>query len=201
MGYCTGYLSSVRDQNYHDKEWGIPLYDDCKQFEYLMMEVMQCGLSWSLMLRKREVFYNCFHHFDYDKIALYNESDIKRIMQTENMIRSERKIRAVIHNARCFQEIRRLYGSFSHYLWHYSDGKTILYKGHSTGRLPASNGLSERISRDLKKQGFQYLGPITVYAHLQACGIINDHEKNCPCYQKIVDCFPIVYKKRDQEKF
>lgn len=116
MEYCGWDSAFGLEKEYHDTEWGVPVYDDRKQFEYLMMEVMQCGLCWGLMLRKREVFRQCFDNFEYDKIAAYDEKDIERIMNTENMIRSERKIRAVINNARCFQRIRKEYGSFSGYL-------------------------------------------------------------------------------------
>lgn len=197
--YCLPTTGSALDRSYHDNEWGIPVHDDRKQFEYLMLEAMQCGLSWELMLKKRETFRTCFDNFDFDKIAAYTDQDVNRIMHTENMIRSERKIRAVIVNAKHFQEIRREFGSFSDYLWAYSDGKTILYSGHEKGKVPVSNGLSDRISKDLKKRGFQYLGTVTVYSHLQACGIINDHDKNCPCYQKIVREYPTIHKRRDHE--
>lgn len=199
MGYCGWDSASILDRVYHDTEWGIPVYDDRKQFEYLMMEVMQCGLSWELMLRKRETFRLCFDNFDYDRIATYGDKDVERIMNTENMIHSERKIRAVISNAKCFQKIREEYGSFSDYLWAFSDGKTILYNGHNDGQIPVSNGLSEKISRDLKNRGFKYLGAITVYSHLQACGIINDHDIDCPCYQRIVAEFPTIRKRRFKE--
>lgn len=197
MGYCGWNSASEIDRHYHDTEWGIPVHDDRKQFEYLMMEVMQCGLSWELMLRKREIFRQCFDNFDFDKVAAYDERDVERIMNTEGMIRSPRKIRAIINNARCFQKIRNLYGSFSNYLWAYSDGKTIIYSSHGGGRIPVSNGLSARISKDLKSKGFKYLGAITVYSYLQACGIINDHDTDCPCYQKINGSFPTITKLDD----
>lgn len=190
MGYCGWASASEIDRHYHDTEWGIPVHDDQKQFEYLMMEVMQCGLSWELMLRKRETFRKCFDNFEYDKIAAYNDKDVERIMNTENMIRSQRKIGAVINNACCFQKIRKTYGSFSDYLWAYSDGKTIIYSNHTPDGIPASNSLSEKIGKDLKSKGFKYLGAITVYAHLQACGIINDHDPDCPKYREIIDNFP-----------
>lgn len=164
MGYCKWDSASELDRAYHDTEWGIPLHDDRKQFEYLSMEVMQCGLSWELMLRKREVFRECFDDFDYDKIARYSNDDLERIMKTEHMIRSERKIRAVINNAVCFQKIREKYGSFSEFLWAYSAHKTIIYTRYDKGEIPASNGLSEKISKDLKKWGFKYLGAITIYS-------------------------------------
>lgn len=201
MGYCGWNSASEIDRHYHDTEWGIPVHDDRKQFEYLMMEVMQCGLSWELMLRKREIFRQCFDNFDFDKVAAYDERDVERIMNTEGMIRSPSKIRAIINNARCFQKIRNLYGSFSNYLWAYADGKTIIYSSHGGGRIPASNGLSARISKDLKSKGFKYLGTITVYSHLQACGIINDHDTDCPCYKKINGSFPTITKLDDQDKF
>ena len=185
---------------YHNEEWGVPLHDDQKQFEFLMMEVMQCGLNWNMMMEKREIFRTSFENFDYDKVAEYGEADIQRILDTPGMIRSCRKIEAVINNARCFQQIREEYGSFSDYIWSYSGGKTILYNKHADGWIPASNGLSERISKDLKKRGFKYMGEITVYSHLQACGIINDHGSDCPCYRRINDSHPTVNKRRDKEK-
>ena len=181
-------------------EWGVPLHDDRGQFEFLMMEVMQCGLSWDLMIRKREIFRACFDNFEYNLIAGYDEQVIERIMNTEGMIRSRRKIEAVINNARCFQKIRAEFGSFSEYLWAYSDGKTILYNQHDLGWIPVSNGLSDKISKDLRQRGFKYLGTITVYSHLQACGIINDHDKNCPRYHEITSNYPTVRKRRYLEK-
>ena len=165
-----------------------------------MMEVMQCGLNWNMMINKREIFRSCFDNFEYDKIAEYGKDDIDRIMGTEGMIHSVRKIEAVINNARCFRKIREEYGSFSEYLWAYSKGKTILYNKHGDGYIPVSNGLSDAISKDLKKRGFKYLGTVTVYSHLQACGIINDHGSDCPCYKKIVNKYPTVKKNRDKEK-
>ena len=120
-----------------------------------MLECMQCGLSWNLMLKKREVFRSCFDGFDFDRIAMYDETDIERIMNTEDMIRSPRKIAAVINNAKCFQKVREEFGSFCEYIWGYSGNKVILYNGHSRtgGRIPVSNGLSKQISKDLKKGG------------------------------------------------
>ena len=194
---CSWACANALLQQYHDTEWGIPVHDDRKMFEYLSLECLQCGLSWNLMLKKRSIFQKCFSYFDYDKIATYDENDVKQILITEGMIRSERKIRAIIHNARCYQRIRAAYGSFCNYLWNYSEGKTILYEGHEQGNFPVSNKLSDKISKDLKRQGFKYVGTITMYSHLQACGIINDHVKTCPCYQKIVTHYPTVTKLSD----
>ena len=187
-------------KKYHDEEWGIPVYDDRLQFEYLMMEVMQCGLNWNMMIKKREIFRKCFDNFQYDLIANYNENDIQRIMNTEGMIKSKRKIEAIINNAKCFIDIRKEYGSFCKYLWAYSDNKTILYDKHNDGYIPVSNGLSDKISKDLKKRGFKFLGTITIYSHLQAAGIINDHDKNCPRYSYINSKFPTIKKHRFLEK-
>ena len=200
MAYCNWGNTSPINQKYHDEEWGVPLFDDRKQFEFLMMEVMQCGLSWNLIINKREIFRKCFDGFDYDKIANYTEQDIVRIMQTDGMIKSSRKIAAIINNAACFQKIRAEYGSFCNYIWAYSNGKAILYDKHGDGYIPVSNGLSDTISKDLKKRGFKFLGTVTVYSHLQACGIINDHGSDCPRYQYICTHFQTIKKRRDCEK-
>ena len=200
MGYCDWDLYNEKLIRYHDEEWGIPLHDDRRQFEFLMMEVMQCGLNWRMMMDKREIFRACFDGFDYDRVAEYGEEDVGRILQTEGMIRSRRKIEAVIQDARCFQQIRAEFGSFSEYLWGWTDGRAILYERHAQGYVPSSNGLSEDISRDLKKRGFRYLGAITVYSHLQACGIINDHDENCPCYRRLLGKYPTAVRPGDREK-
>ncbi len=199
MGYCNSWWHTKADEIYHNTEWGLPLHDDRKQFEFLMLEVMQCGLSWQLMLKKRRVFQQCFDQFDYAQIAHYGPKDIQRILHTPDMIKSERKIRAVIQNARAFLKIRKEFGSFSKFLWAYSGGKTIVYKGHASGKVPAANGLSTRISQDLKQRGFTFLGPVTVYSHLQACGMINDHSQDCPLFEYINKHYPTVLKARDQE--
>jgi len=199
MSYCNWENTSPLNIKYHDEEWGIPLYDDIKQFEFLMMEVMQCGLNWNMMINKRDIFRRCFDNFDYNKIAAYTEKDITRIINTPGMIRSPRKINAIIHNARCFQKIRTEFGSFCNYLWRYSNGKTILYHKHDKGYIPTSNGLSDTISKDLKKRGFKFLGSVTVYSHLQAAGIINDHGCDCPRYAYINEHFPTVKKPREDE--
>ena len=199
MSSCDWGFSFEAMKTYHDTEWGIPLHDDQKQFEFLMMEAMQCGLSWDLMIKKREIFRSCFDGFDFDRIAAYDEADVDRIMNTEGMIRSRRKIEAIINNAKCFQQIRKEYGSFDQWLWSFSGGKTILYIGHEKGSIPVSNGLSDQIARELKKRGFKFLGTVTVYSHLQACGIINDHDKDCPCYHRINSEHPTIVKRRDHE--
>lgn len=199
MERCSWCLCNEKMVKYHDEEWGVPVHDDQKQFEYLMMEVMQCGLNWNMMIQKREIFRECFDGFDFRKVAAYGEEDIRRILETEGMIRSRRKVEAVIHNAGCFLKVREEYGSFCEYLWGFSKGKMILYMGHQKGQIPAKNGLSDRMSRDLKKRGFKYLGSVTVYAHLQACGMVNDHLEGCFRYTEVMDGVETVRKRRDGE--
>ena len=203
MTYCEWSATNELNKPYHDKEWGRPVHDDRVMFEHITLECLQCGLSWDLMLRKREVFRECFEGFDYDKVAAYSESDVNRILNTDGMIRSTKKIIAVINNAACFRQIREEYGSFCNYLWNYTGGKTVLYQGHGKHdrKIPLSNGLSKRISKDLKKRGFKYVGEITIYSHLQACGIINDHEESCFCYKWICENHPTVVKRRDAEVY
>lgn len=180
---CDGGLN----QNYHDSEWGIPLHDDQKHFEYLMMEVMQCGLSWTLMLKKREIFRRCFAYFDYHTVAQFSDDDIEEILNTEGMIKSRRKVCAIIHNAQCFLRIIEDYGSFDHFIWSFTDNRTHVYLKHQRGEWETKNDLSDRVSAALKKRGFKYLGSITVFSHLQACGIINDHDPACWMYDKLID--------------
>ncbi len=200
MGSCDWGFAFEAMKTYHDTEWGVPVHDDRVMFEHLMMEAMQCGLSWSLMLKKREIFRACFDGFDYDKIAAYTADDIERILNFDGMIRSRRKIEAVINNARCFQKIQREHGSFCDWLWAHSGRKTILYIGHEKGKIPVSNGLSDQIAKELKAYGFKYMGTVTVYAHLQACGIVNDHGDACPCYHAINAQYPTARKRRHLEK-
>ena len=194
MSSCDWGFTFEAMRQYHDREWGVPLHDDLKQFEFLMMEAMQCGLSWPLMMKKREIFRSCFDNFDYRKIAEYTEDDIERIMSTEGMIRSRRKIEAVISNAKYYIAMIEEFGSFSDWIWSFSEGKTILYTGHGEGDIPVSNGLSDKIAKELRKRGFKYLGPVTVYSHLQGCGIINDHDYDCPCYKRIVQEHPVQFR-------
>ena len=199
MDRCKWCLCNEKRIKYHDEEWGVPLHDDQKQFEFLMMEVMQCGLNWNMMIQKREIFRACFDGFDFERVALYDEEKIEEILQTEGMIRSRRKVEAVIHNAGCFRKIREEFGSFSEYLWQFSGGKVIRYQGHQKGNIPARNNLSDTVSKDLKKRGFKYLGSVTVYSHLQACGMINDHVETCFRYGESVAGFPVIRKRRDGE--
>lgn len=200
MERCSWCNANEKMQKYHDLEWGVPLHDDYGQFEFLMLEVMQCGLNWNMMIQKREIFKKCFDNFNYDKIAKYDEKDVERILNTDGMIKSPRKVNAIIHNAKCFQKIREEYGSFSNYIWSFTKGKTYLYSGHEKGKIPACNGLSDIISKDLKKKKLKYMGSITVYSHLQAIGVINDHIENCFRRQELINITDTVVKKKDKER-
>ena len=176
--------------DYHNNEWGIPLHDDKRQIEYLTLEVMQCGLSWLLILKKREAIRAAFADFDYRRVAKYTEQDIYAALNVPDMIKSIGKIRAVVSNAKIFMQMQSEFGSFSKWLWSYTDDKTYIYRGHQQ-HLPASNALSEEISKYLRKRGMKYLGPVTIYSHLQASGLINDHENGCWMYKYINENFPV----------
>ena len=191
---CSWCLDEGIMQDYHDREWGIPVHDDRKQFEFITLEIMQAGLNWKLMLKKREVFRQCFDNFDFDKIVEYGEEKIEEILLTDGMIKSRRKVEAVINNAKKFQEIIEEYGSFDKYIWSFTDGKTVIYKEHQSGNIPSKNELSDEISKGLKKRGFKFLGSVTVYSHLQASGIINDHVCDCFMYEDLIKKYPITWK-------
>lgn len=186
MNRCKWCCDGGIAQKYHDEEWGIPLHDDKRHFEYLLLEVMQCGLSWMLMLKKREIFRECFKDFEVKAVAQLGEADIEQMLQAEGMIKSRRKIDAIINNAKCFLAVIEEFGSFDTYIWSFSDNQTLVYRKHHEGESEARNELSDLLSKDLKKRGFKYLGSITVYSHLQACGIINDHEPQCWMYEDII---------------
>lgn len=190
---CTWCCDNGIVQKYHDEEWGIPLHDDRKHFEYISMEVMQCGLNWTMMLKKRDIFKKCFSDFDYVKIADYSEQDIDRILNVEGMIRSRRKIEAIIANAKAYMKIIEEFGSFDKYIWSYSGNKSLVYLKHQRGQGEVSNEISDKLSKDLKKRGFKYLGSITVFSHLQACGIINDHSPECYMYDKLIHMGNVRY--------
>ena len=186
-------------QAYYDHEWGRPIHDDRLQFEHLCLESLQCGLSWLTILNKRDIIRGCFDHFDIGTVASYGESDVERILQTEGMLKSRPKIEAIINNASAFKGIQDEFGSFCNYIWAFTDNKTIIYESHPDGHVPAKNGLSTRISKDLKKRGFKFVGPVTIYSHLQASGLINDHGNDCPCFSEINKLADIVQLPVDAE--
>ena len=192
---CPCWTQYPLMREYHDNEWGRPVHSDQKHFEMIVLEVMQCGLNWLMILQKREIFRRCFREFSPEKVAALTEKDVERILGTKEMIRSQRKVRAVIRNAEKFLEIAAEYGSFDEYLWGFTGGKTLIYPENIPEPFPAKNELSDEISRDLKKRGFQYLGSLTVYAHLQACGLINDHDRSCPLFESLSNSHSHQYRE------
>jgi len=171
--------------NYHDQEWGVPVFDDAKLFEFLILETFQAGLSWITILRKRENFRKAFDNFNYKKIANYSDVKFEVLMQNEGIIRNKLKIKATITNAIAFMEIQNEFGSFSNYIWKFIDGKPIINKWNSLSEVPATTQLSDSISKDLKKRGFKFVGSTVVYAHMQATGMVNDHIKDCFRYNEV----------------
>lgn len=164
---------------YHDKEWGVPVYDDKKLFEMLVLESFQAGLSWITILKKRENFSLAFDNFDWKKIANYDTKKIESLLQDKGIIRNKLKINATINNAKRFQEVIEEYGSFSTYIWRFVDGKPIVNSFNDSTEVPAQTELSQRIAKDLKKKGFKFFGPITCYAFMEAVGMVNDHTLDC----------------------
>lgn len=166
-------------QKYHDEEWGVPVYEDQKLFEFLILETFQAGLSWITILRKRENFRLVFDNFDYKKIALYPEDKIQELLLDSGIIRNQLKIRAAVSNAVAFMKIQEEFGSFSDYIWHFTEGKPIVNNPKTLKEVPATTPLSDAISKDLKKRGFKFVGSTVVYAHMQATGMVNDHVEDC----------------------
>jgi DNA-3-methyladenine glycosylase I len=169
---------------YHDEEWGRPVYDDETLFEFLILEGFQAGLSWITILRKRDNFRKAFDNFDFHKIAGYSDDDFQRLLQNEGIIRNRLKIKAAITNAQAFLRVREEFGSFSRYIWRFTDGKPIVNHFESLKDIPASTPLSDQISKDLKKRGFKFVGSTIVYAHMQATGMVNDHVVGCAIREK-----------------
>jgi DNA-3-methyladenine glycosylase I len=172
---------------YHDEEWGVPLHDDRKLFEFIVLESAQAGLSWITILKKRENYRKAFDDFDPVKIARYDEEKIEELMNNKGIIRNRRKIEATINNARAFLDVQEKYGSFDEYLWQFVDGEPIINVWKDISEIPAKTELSEKISKDMKKRGFKFLGPIVIYSHMQAVGMVNDHTINCFRYNEIID--------------
>ncbi|MDO4289150.1 MAG: DNA-3-methyladenine glycosylase I [Eubacterium sp.] len=169
---------------YHDKEWGKPVHDDHRLFEMLILEGMQAGLSWLTILNKREAFREAFDHFDCRKIAGYDETKLEALMNNEKIIRNRLKIKAAVTNAQAFIKIQEEYGSFDAFIWSYVDDKPIVNHFESEDEVPASTPLSDKISRDLKKRGFKFVGSTIVYAYMQAIGMVDDHVEGCHCKTK-----------------
>ena len=161
---------------YHDEEWGVPNHNDRDLFELLILEGFQAGLSWITVLKKREAFRKAFDNFDVKKVSEYDEEKINALLENKDIIRSRGKITAAINNAKIFIEIQKDFGSFSNYIWGFTDNKVIK---NTTGEIPVKTELSDMVSKDLKKRGMKYTGSVIIYSYLQAIGIVDDHEKDC----------------------
>jgi DNA-3-methyladenine glycosylase I len=171
--------------NYHDTEWGVPVHDERLHFEFLTLEAFQAGLNWITMLKKRENFRSAFHNFEPEYIARYDEPKVLELLGDAGIIRNKRKILAAINNARCFLKIQEEKDSFDNYIWSFVEGKPILNHRKKWEEVPVRTELSDVISSDLKKRGFQFLGSVTIHAHMQSIGLVNDHLVSCFRYTEI----------------
>ena len=169
---------------YHDLEWGVPVRDDRKQFEFLVLESAQAGLSWLTILKRREGYRRAYDGFDPELVALYDEGRIREMLEDPGIIRNRKKIEASVTNARNFLEIQGQYGSFCNYLWDFTDGRQVVNRFRELSEIPATSPISDTIARDLKSRGFKFLGSTILYAHLQATGLVNDHLITCFRYQE-----------------
>jgi len=164
---------------YHDEEWGLPVHDDQKWFEFLLLDAFQAGLSWKTILHRREGFRKAFDNFDYRKIASYTEADYERLVNDASIIRNRAKIRGTIKNAQSFIAIKEEFGSFDKYIWQFTEGKTIVNHCKQLSDIPARTELSDRMSKELKKRGFTFVGSTICYAIMQSAGMVNDHIEGC----------------------
>lgn len=169
---------------YHDSEWGVPVYDDRIFFEFIVLESAQAGLNWLTILKKRENYRKAYCNFEVEKVANFTNFDIEALVKNDGIVRNRLKIESSVNNAKKFLLIQKEFGSFSNYIWKFTNRKVIKNNWKNTSEIPASSELSDKISKDLKKRGFKFLGSITIYSFLQATGIINDHIEGCFCYSK-----------------
>lgn len=172
---------------YHDKEWGVPVHNDRKLFEFLLLEGFQAGLSWRTILNKRENFRKAFDNFDFNKVALYNKRKLNSLMKDDGIIRNKLKIGSTVTNAKAFIKVRKQFGTFDKYIWSFVKNKPIINRHKRLKELPASTNVSDLISADLKKRGFKFVGSTIIYAHMQATGMVNDHTTDCFRYKQILN--------------
>jgi DNA-3-methyladenine glycosylase I len=172
-------------RQYHDEEWGVPLHDDRKLFEFMVLDAFQAGLSWKTILNKRENFRRAFDHFDPVKVAAYDEKRYEALLNDAGIIRNRAKISATISNAKAFLKVQEEFGSFDNYIWSFTDHKTITNAWNSLSDLPAKTEISDRMSKDLTKRGFKFVGSTICYAFMQAAGMVNDHVVGCFRYKEV----------------
>lgn len=183
-----GWVEGQFDQyiKYHDEEWGVPVHDDHKHFEFLILEGAQAGLSWSTILKRREGYRQSFANFDPEKVAKYDEEKIQELLQFEGIIRNKLKVRSAVTNAQKFLEIQERFGSFDKYIWQFVNGEPNVNHWNSMKEVPATTKESDALNKDLKKRGFKFVGSTIIYAHMQACGLVNDHTVECFRYKELV---------------
>lgn len=180
--WCLGFEDYVK---YHDEEWGVPVFEDQKQFEFLVLESAQAGLSWSTILKKREGYRKAFAEFDYQVVADLPDGYVQELLLDSGIIRNEMKIRAAINNAKRFMEIQASNGSFKNYIWDFVGGKPVQNQLKSMSEVTATSPISDRLAKDMKSRGFKFLGSTTLYAHMQATGLVNDHLVDCFRYEEV----------------
>jgi DNA-3-methyladenine glycosylase I len=180
--WCLGFKEYIK---YHDEEWGVPVYSDKVHFEFLVLESAQAGLSWSTILKKRNGYRKAFADFDYKVIADFSDRYVQELMQDAGIIRNEPKIKAAINNSRKFMEVQAHYGSFTSYIWDFVNGKPIQNKWEHNLAIPVTTEASDYLAKDLKRKGFKFLGSTTLYAHMQATGLVNDHMPTCFRYHEV----------------
>lgn len=183
IGRCE-WATEEPNLSYHDKEWGRPQHDDQKLFEFLILEGAQAGLSWVTILKRRKGYENAFSYFDATKVARYNQKKIDKLIQDESIIRNLLKVTSAVNNAKQFLKIQKEFGTFDNYIWSFVDHKPIKNKFKKLSEIPATTLISEKMSKDLKKRGFNFVGPTICYAFMQAIGMVNDHTSGCFRYQK-----------------
>ena len=182
---CPWAMKSEQEIRYHDEEWGVPCREDSRQFEFVTLEAAQAGLSWAVILNKREGYRRAFAGFDPVKVAEFTPADVERLVADAGIVRNRLKIEAAINNARRFLEVAARHGSFANYLWDFVDGQPVCNAWTELGQIPDTTPLSDKVSKDLKKKGFKFMGSTVVYAHLQATGLVNDHLVSCFCYEEV----------------
>lgn len=181
--WCLGFDQYIE---YHDTEWGVPVHNDLVHFEFLILEGAQAGLSWATVLKKRKGYRKHFADFNPEKIARFTSSRIERILQSPDIIRNRAKVNATVTNARQFLQIQDEFGSFDKYIWQFVDGKPLINNWITLKQIPATTRESDALSKDLRSRGFKFVGSTVIYAHMQACGLVNDHLVNCFRYRDLI---------------
>jgi len=181
---CNWCIGKPLYEQYHDEEWGVPVYDDLKQFEFLVLESAQAGLSWWTILQRRGGYRKAFANFDYKKVAKFTPEKVEKLLQDTGIIRNRAKIEATVNNAQRFMEVQREFGSFSNYIWSFVGGKPLVSQLKHLKDIQPTSLESDALAKDMKKRGFKFLGSTTLYAHMQATGLVNDHLTDCHRYKK-----------------